>query len=235
MRVRAASGRCGRCQGRVGGENQAAGPGSWGRRPAVGGQGAGPGGQPGGVRPLGRTVGPVAPDPAAKTGNSRRAGGCGPCPVDNLWPHGLMASSPRGIVASVSLRRRCPSWNGEPPYAPTPWSRFWVYPRACGATKAESTREPAPERVYPRACGGTPAVAKPTTQPGGLSPRLRGNHLASARSHVAVRSIPAPAREPVQEIDDLPAFQVYPRACGGTIRGSENGRSRSGLSPRLRV
>ena len=122
MRVRAASGRCGRRQGRVGGENQAAGPGSWGRRPAVGGQGADPGGQPGGVRPLGRTVGPVAPDPAAKTRNSRRAGGCGPCPVDNLWQHGNMATWQHGnmatwqhgTVASVSLRRRCPSWNGEP-------------------------------------------------------------------------------------------------------------------------
>jgi hypothetical protein len=59
------------------------------------------------VRLLGaRASAPVAPDPAAKTGNSRRAGGCGPRPVDNLWH--------RGIVASVSLRRRCPSWNGEP-------------------------------------------------------------------------------------------------------------------------
>ena len=95
----------------VGGENQAAGPDSWGRRPAVGGQGAGPGGQPGGVRPLGRTVGPVAPDPAAKTGNSRRAGGCGPCP----WTtYGNMATWQHGNMASVSLRRRCPSWNGEP-------------------------------------------------------------------------------------------------------------------------
>ena len=49
--------------------------------------------------PLGRTVGPVAPDPAAKTGNSRRAGGCGPCPVDNLWPHGHMAMWQHGTVA----------------------------------------------------------------------------------------------------------------------------------------
>ena len=64
----------------------------------------GPGRRPrwatGGVRPLGRTVGPVAPDPAAKTRDSRRAGGCGPCPVDNLWQHGNMATWHRGIVAS---------------------------------------------------------------------------------------------------------------------------------------
>ena len=64
----------------------------------------GPGRRPrwatGGVRPLGRTVGPVTPDPAAKTGNSRRAGGCGPCPVDNLWQHGNMATWQHGLMAS---------------------------------------------------------------------------------------------------------------------------------------
>ena len=54
----------------------------------------------GGCPPQGRTVGPVAPDPAAKTGNARRAGGCGPCPVDNLWQHGNMATWHRGIVAT---------------------------------------------------------------------------------------------------------------------------------------
>ena len=30
------------------------------------------------------------------------------------WQHGNMASWHRGIMAPVSLRRRCPSWNGEP-------------------------------------------------------------------------------------------------------------------------
>ena len=66
----------------------------------LGARASAPVGNRGGVRPLGRTVGPVAPDPAAKTRNARRAGGCGPCPVDNLWQHGNMATWQHGNMAS---------------------------------------------------------------------------------------------------------------------------------------
>ena len=63
----------------------------------LGARASAPVGNRGVSAPLGRTVGPVAPDPAAKTGNSRRAGGCGPCP----WTtYGNMATWHRGNMAS---------------------------------------------------------------------------------------------------------------------------------------
>ena len=73
--------------------------------------------------------------------------------------------------------------------------------------------------VYPRECGGTfapccaPAAAK------GLSPRVRGNRLPTQPMILRKRSIPASAGEPASSVSPAHAVQVYPRECGGTVRG----------------
>ena len=51
--------------------------------------------------------------------------------------------------------------------------------------------------VYPRACGGTLAPYSMSVFAMGLSPRLRGNRRSGGQRERGVRSIPAPAGEPV--------------------------------------
>ena len=53
-------------------------------------------------------------------------------------------------------------------------------------------------RVYPRACGGTAYSASVSVAQSGLSPRLRGNPPAVSSCVVPLRSIPAPAGEPIR-------------------------------------
>ena len=70
--------------------------------------------------------------------------------------------------------------------------------------------------VYPRVCGGTLSHRTFRFFVPGLSPRVRGN-LLPRRCHVnKKRSIPACAGEPVECIDIVEGFKVYPRVCGGT-------------------
>ena len=77
-------------------------------------------------------------------------------------------------------------------------------------------RQPLPfqSRVYPRACGGTSGRIKVISRVYGLSPRLRGNRGVPDQHGVVVRSIPAPAGEPMSPLISISS------ACG--------------LSPRLR-
>ena len=89
-------------------------------------------------------------------------------------------------------------------------------------------------QVYPRACGGTEYVVPSHESPLGLSPRVRGNRLAE-RVHADNRgSIPARAGEPCEPIDPAIERKVYPRACGGTVRGHRFTAATGGLSPRVR-
>ena len=88
--------------------------------------------------------------------------------------------------------------------------------------------------VYPRACGGTPRASKPSCAALGLSPRVRGNRGPAMPYSTDPGSIPARAGEPYPRryVPSLP--WVYPRACGGTWRIASTGRTRWGLSPRVR-
>ncbi len=88
--------------------------------------------------------------------------------------------------------------------------------------------------VYPRACGGTTCLTLAPWPGFGLSPRLRGNLLMPPASITAVRSIPAPAGEPVSQLGGETTSKVYPRACGGTGTDTCTESITAGLSPRLR-
>ena len=88
--------------------------------------------------------------------------------------------------------------------------------------------------VYPRACGGTPMTLVASATVMGLSPRLRGNPPERGRAGGPPRSIPAPAGEPVADKSFQWRYEVYPRACGGTISATPGMRPMVGLSPRLR-
>ena len=88
--------------------------------------------------------------------------------------------------------------------------------------------------VYPRACGGTLDGIRITSHIVGLSPRLRGNLGSIDWPPCHLRSIPAPAGEPVLPSPARRAYWVYPRACGGTPIIAVIVVVVLGLSPRLR-
>ena len=69
---------------------------------------------------------------------------------------------------------------------------------------------------------------------GGLSPRMRGNRDVAKADESTRGSIPAHAGEPGRGHTLLGAKRVYPRACGGTMKGLGNVLVESGLSPRMR-
>ena len=89
-------------------------------------------------------------------------------------------------------------------------------------------------QVYPRACGGTVEAMTLIDHTQGLSPRLRGNHLVWRLAPFNVRSIPAPAGEPVRFNIVAALGRVYPHACGGTLPAAMETELDWGLSPRLR-
>ena len=88
--------------------------------------------------------------------------------------------------------------------------------------------------VYPRVCGGTGTTVTSNVIQTGLSPRVRGNHERQDRERHDLRSIPACAGEPRRNGVFVSRSKVYPRVCGGTVRGRPNTASTSGLSPRVR-
>ncbi len=88
--------------------------------------------------------------------------------------------------------------------------------------------------VYPRGCGGT-SFSPPLRRPGGgLSPRVRGNQVLEEVGSGVEGSIPAGAGEPRSGRGLRRCWKVYPRGCGGTVRGSTPSLGRHGLSPRVR-
>ena len=88
--------------------------------------------------------------------------------------------------------------------------------------------------VYPRVCGGTPGLSREEIADTGLSPRVRGNHVYVLRHDDRTGSIPACAGEPVICLVALPALEVYPRVCGGTVLSKLSSWMINGLSPRVR-
>ena len=115
--------------------------------------------------------------------------GCGTAPMT-----GSTGLSPRGrgnLLSPLNLpphERSIPAWAGEPPWPRSP--------------------HPHPT-VYPRVGGGTSPGPPPHSHTAGLSPRGRGNHLQAHRPGNGVRSIPAWAGEPLEEI--MSARRTYAR------------------------
>ena len=89
-------------------------------------------------------------------------------------------------------------------------------------------------QVYPRVCGGTVLPVHHHIPIPGLSPRVRGNPGWTASSEGSVRSIPACAGEPGSAPSRCGCPWVYPRVCGGTVRGRVDTMILLGLSPRVR-
>ena len=88
--------------------------------------------------------------------------------------------------------------------------------------------------VYPRECGGTIAYECDTCGEWGLSPRVRGNPEKVFPPVLLEGSIPASAGEPNKPIPQASHQGVYPRECGGTVRGARWLVVVPGLSPRVR-
>ena len=93
---------------------------------------------------------------------------------------------------------------------------------------------PFPASVYPRVCGGTRRLYAEGWNAGRLSPRMRGNPADDYPVNAIQASIPAYAGEPsTDQISPWPLI-VYPRVCGGTMRGNRFRAGRRRLSPRMR-
>ena len=88
--------------------------------------------------------------------------------------------------------------------------------------------------VYPRECGGTILTEFGNLRNSGLSPRVRGNPRPGSPNARGAGSIPASAGEPLRDGGAAPAWQVYPRECGGTTRPPKPALITGGLSPRVR-
>ena len=95
-----------------------------------------------------------------------------------------------------------------------------------GGTRSYCIPNRAGESQFPSVSPPEPTI--------GLSPRVRGNRSGSAPLSVMTRSIPACAGEPVECIDIVEGFKVYPRVCGGTDAQVKSFEPVSGLSPRVR-
>ena len=71
-------------------------------------------------------------------------------------------------------------------------------------------------RVYPRECGATKADRTGVYPDVGLSPRVRGNRTYTIGGADSVGSIPASAGQPYSAFRDSCVSEVYPRECGAT-------------------
>ena len=125
-----------------------------------------------------------------------------------------------GLSPRVGLTRTCHRAVGSIP--------------ACAGEPVENIIMASAITVYPRVCGGTESLERDEGRILGLSPRVRGNHPALGLRDAMRRSIPACAGEPESWRRVGDRRRVYPRVCGGTTTGPRCGRSRHGLSPRVR-
>ena len=138
-----------------------------------------------------------------------------------------------GDTLSVTKEGLSPRLRGNP-FSSALTQDYW---RSIPAPAGEPKARPQPQSVhavYPRACGGTVGVPEMRPALPGLSPRLRGNRTRRTCHSSPIRSIPAPAGEPVVDWRRVGRQRVYPRACGGTLRVCSVPSAANGLSPRLR-
>ena len=105
---------------------------------------------------------------------------------------------------------------------------------ACAGEPGWRSCSRAPIRVYPRVCGGTARNVSRDYSLVGLSPRVRGNRLDVVVLAVRDGSIPARAGEPRFPRSSQAGIGVYPRVCGGTVDAFGLGVLGQGLSPRVR-
>ena len=87
--------------------------------------------------------------------------------------------------------------------------------------------------VYPRACGGTALNYTRELGEAGLSPRVRGNQRAGGHQPEVEGSIPARAGEPSWRCPRSTSTKVYPRACRGNPCACADDECCSDLSPRV--
>ena len=130
---------------------------------------------------------------------------------EGLSPRVRGNQTARGLASRPE--RSIPACAGEPPSA------------ACPSRS---------RRVYPRVCGGTARHRKTLLMWGGLSPRVRGNRVVLRLLAWRGGSIPACAGEPGPRSSYITRRGVYPRVCGGTMRGRWKMQQFGGLSPRVR-
>ena len=154
------------------------------------------------------------------------------------WTAGGLSPRVRGNqlagTAGIQRRRSIPACAGEPLQGGRDQVVDGVYPRVCGGTHQRGPKSGPPGQVYPRVCGGTREVQSTRLCPSGLSPRVRGNQAPLRPIPQPRRSIPACAGEPTGAGAGFPAYEVYPRVCGGTLYAPFFCRPSLGLSPRVR-
>ena len=144
------------------------------------------------------------------------------CGGTMAWP------ATASIIVGLSPRVR-----GNRPHAATLPPLARSIPACAGEPRGRWAFRPG-IRVYPRVCGGTPDAWTKAASARGLSPRVRGNPAWLPASVLAVGSIPACAGEPRRPLGGDGIGQVYPRVCGGTVRGPMMLLMLAGLSPRVR-
>ena len=105
---------------------------------------------------------------------------------------------------------------------------------ACAGEPSAPVQWPPLPPVYPRVCGGTIEQRSREDCQGGLSPRVRGNPGNPGVPAVLAWSIPACAGEPPASRSRPSPPGVYPRVCGGTARPKTGLTTPTGLSPRVR-
>ena len=139
----------------------------------------------------------------------------------------------KSLTPSASTRGLSPRVRGNPGVSCGRAQHYGSIPARAGepSTSALTSRM---STVYPRACGGTGTLHQTHAGLGGLSPRVRGNQYVRNDPAGNFRSIPARAGEPGSAVCVAGDNQVYPRACGGTLRGVVLALVDQGLSPRVR-
>ena len=157
---------------------------------------------------------------------------CGARPTKWVYPRACGGTAlhphehPTKTGLSPRVRGNRPDWTTSP-------LPVRSIPARAGEPSAE-LRVDKVNAVYPRACGGTRCNCVDAGGRVGLSPRVRGNRQFSGLAIGLIRSIPARAGEPGVGTGTPDTTKVYPRACGGTQRGTDTRRHYQGLSPRVR-
>ena len=115
--------------------------------------------------------------------------------ADRVYPR-VCGGTPFSFLFLLSAVGLSPRVRGNRLCTPVRWRRIGSIPACAGEPEALKST-PRPLTVYPRVCGGTAADILTDVAKQGLSPRVRGNLQPIVRLHLALRSIPACAGEPL--------------------------------------